>query len=43
MQDLTLGDLVAECFEMHDDDSDARDRGSLAQNSSADDGCPGAA
>lgn len=42
MQDLTLGDLVAEGFEMHEDSSDARGLEFLAQSSSADDDCPGA-
>ena len=42
MQDLTLGDLVAEAFEMHEDESDARGLEFLAHGSSADDGGPGA-
>lgn len=42
MHDLTLGDLVAEGFELYEDESDARGLEFLAEGSSADDGCPGA-
>ena len=41
MQDLTLGDLVVEGFEMYEDESDARAREFLAQTPSSDDGSPG--